>query len=124
MIHGERSIHTAPLLPVHRRSANRTFKGVQASALHIAQAPPVTPFYTNIGNDQCGFAYTTIRPCCLRFTDGLESFSLVTGRQFIDVLVQIAVHDLFKSMGRQVDAMVCHSALGEIVGANLFAAIA
>lgn len=41
----------------------------------------------------------------------------------VDHLVQIALHDLIQLIERQVDAMIGHSALREIVSPDTFAAI-
>ena len=43
--------------------------------------------------------------------------------QFVDELVNVAVHHGVQLVDRQVDAMIGHPVLGEVIGANLFAAV-
>ena len=54
----------------------------------------------------------------------LQLFGLFAGGQCVDQLVQIAVHDLGKIVHGQADAVIGAAVLREVVGADLFAAVA
>ena len=47
---------------------------------------------------------------------------MVSQQRFND-LIQISHHDIFKFIECQVDPMIGHSALGEIIGPNPFASV-
>ncbi len=53
-----------------------------------------------------------------------ELLGLVLLRERVDELVEVAVHDRVDLVEREVDAVVGHAALREIVGADALAAIA
>ena len=55
---------------------------------------------------------------------GRQSRRLVLGGQRVDELVQLAHHDPVDLVQRQIDAVVGHAALREIVGADALAAVA
>ena len=46
------------------------------------------------------------------------------GRQFLDEFIKVAIEHIVELIDRHVDAMVGHSALWKIIGANLHAAVA
>src|SRR5277367_4167685 len=54
---------------------------------------------------------------------GSQPRSLVLGGQLVDELVQIALHHPVDLVQRQIDPMVGHAALREIIGADALAAI-
>ena len=53
-----------------------------------------------------------------------QLFGALGGDEGVDDLVKIAVHDLVELVESQSDAVIGQTALGEIVGADLFAAVA
>ena len=58
------------------------------------------------------------------FTCGLQSFCLFMVPQCSDEGVEVSLHYLRQSVNSQADAVIGHAALGEVVGANLLAAVA
>jgi hypothetical protein len=51
---------------------------------------------------------------------GCQTFGFVTGRQFIDELINVTLHHDWQIVGGKVDAVIGDSRLGIIVGADLF----
>ena len=49
---------------------------------------------------------------------------LICGDEAVKELVDVPVHDVIKLIQGELDAMVGHAALGKIVGADLFGAVA
>ena len=54
----------------------------------------------------------------------MQLFRLVGGDEGVDEFVEGAVHDAVDLIERQADAVVGDAALGEVVGADLLAAVA
>ena len=52
-----------------------------------------------------------------------QQFGTMFRRQRIDELIQIAIHDEFQLVQREVDPVIRHPSLREIVGTDTFAAI-
>src|SRR5262245_65323873 len=58
------------------------------------------------------------------FGERRELLHLVLGGKCADQIVELAVHDALDLVEREVDAVVGHPALGEVVGADALRAVA
>jgi len=88
-------------------------RGPEAAA---HRPPPLrSPPRSGAGSPRAGHRLRSGRRSCL---DLGQPFGLVMGNERVDHLAQIAGHDLRQRIERQVDPVIGHAALREIVGAD------
>ncbi len=55
--------------------------------------------------------------------NGCQSFRRLAGRQFLDELINVAIHDRRQVVRREVDAVIGNSGLWVVVGADFLGAL-